>query len=95
MAVMAQWLKLFKAALGEAVAGGELPSDTDIDQMAFELNAMLVRANFDWILTGEPTVLDRARAGIRHVIERATGHKGSEPQPSRRRAARERTRSRA
>jgi AcrR family transcriptional regulator len=95
MEVLTQWLKLFTSALGEAVAGGELPRETDIDQMAFELNAMLVRANFNWILTGEPSVLDQARAGIRHVIERVTGQKGHETRPSERRSARERPRSRA
>jgi AcrR family transcriptional regulator len=73
MEILAQWLGLFTSALREAVAGGELPGDADIDQIAFELNAMLVRANFHWILTAEPDVLDRARTGIRHVIERVTG----------------------
>ena len=87
--------KQFTSALGEAVAGGELPRDTDIDQMVFEINAMLVRANFNWILTGEPSVLDQARTGIRHVIERVMGQKGHETRPSKRRSARERPRSRA
>jgi len=95
MEVLARWLQLFTSALGEAVAGGELPPDTDIDQMAFELNAMLVRANFNWILTGEPSVLDRARAGIRHVIERVRGQEAHEPRPSERRLARGRPRSQA
>jgi AcrR family transcriptional regulator len=95
MEVLTRWCELFTSALGEAVAGGELPRETDIDQMAFELNAMLVRANFNWILTGEPSVLDRARAGIRHVIERVTAHEGREIRPSKRRAARERPHSRA
>ena len=80
--LLTQWLQLFTSALTEAVAAGELPQDTDIDQTAFELNAMLVRANFNWILTGEPGVLDQARAGIRHVIERLTGQKGYETRPS-------------
>jgi AcrR family transcriptional regulator len=93
MEVLTQWLQLFTSALGEAVVGGELPRDTDIDQMAFELHAMLVRANFHWILTGEPSVLDQARAGIRHVIARVTGQQGPEPRPSERRSARERPRS--
>ena len=52
---------------------GELPGDADVGQLVFEITAMLVRANFTWILTGSPRVLDRARVGIRHVLERASG----------------------
>ena len=47
------WLEQFAEALGQAVAGGELPRDTDIDQLVFEITAMMVRANFTWIVTGE------------------------------------------
>jgi hypothetical protein len=32
---------------------------------------MMVRANFAWIVTEDTRVLDQARAGIRHVLERA------------------------
>jgi AcrR family transcriptional regulator len=95
MEILMHWMELFTRALGEAVAGGELPRDTDIDQMAFELNAMLVRANFNWILTGEPGVMDQARDGIRHVIERVTGRSGCETQPLERRSAPQSRRSHA
>ncbi|MFO0907093.1 MAG: TetR/AcrR family transcriptional regulator [Isosphaeraceae bacterium] len=78
MEVLTQWMTLYTSALHEAVAAGELPKDADVDQLAFELNAMLVRANFNWILTGEPSVLDQARRGIEHVIERVTG----KPEPA-------------
>jgi AcrR family transcriptional regulator len=94
MEVLAQWLGLFTSALREAVTVGELPRDADIDQIAFELNAMLIRANFNWILTGEPGVLDQARTGIGHVIERASGPKRREAGPSDRRATQARPRSR-
>lgn len=87
MEILARWIELFAHALGEAVVAGELPRDADLDQMAFELNAMLVRANFSWILTGEPGVLDQARMGIRHVIERFTERKGREPGKSERQPA--------
>ena len=52
---------------------GELPRDADIDQLVFEVTAMLVRANFAWVVTGDPQVLDQARTGIRHALERAAG----------------------
>src|SRR6516162_1705617 len=46
MELQARWLGLFAEAVAEAVARGELPRDTDIDQLVFEITAMLVRANF-------------------------------------------------
>ena len=95
MEVLARWLELFTISLGEAVAGGELPRETDIDQVAFELNAMLVRANFHWILTGEPGVLDQARTGIRHVLERASGTAVADVHPSGNQIPRSRRPSRA
>jgi AcrR family transcriptional regulator len=90
-----RWLEQFAGALGEAVAGGELPRDTDIDQMVFEITAMLVRANFTWVLTGETSVLDRARIGVSHVLERVKEHTGREKRSSERRATRDRSRPRA
>ena len=67
------WESQFVDALGEAVRSGELPGDADVDQLVFEITAMLTRANFTWIQTGATRVLDRARVGIRHVLERASG----------------------
>jgi hypothetical protein len=72
-----------------------LPRDTDIDQMVFEITAMMVRANFSWIVTGEARVLEQARIGIRHVLERVVGPTDCEGRSSERRATRARSRSRA
>src|SRR3954469_11957101 len=93
MEVQQQWLVQFTEALGQAVEGDELPRDTDIDQLVFEITAMMVRANFTWIVTGDTRVLDQARSGIGHVLERVVGQPGSKRQPSQREAKRERSRS--
>lgn len=83
--VQQRWLAQFAAALGQAREGGELPATTDIDQTVFEVSAMLVRANFAWIATGDRRVLEQARVGIRHVLERsarpvgAKGHSHARP----------------
>ena len=90
-----RWLEQFAEALGQAVVGGELPRDTDIDQMVFEITAMLVRANFTWIVTGDTRVLDQARIGIRHVLEGVAGRTELESRSSGRRPTRQRSRSRA
>jgi AcrR family transcriptional regulator len=92
MALQAQWLGQFVAALGQARDGGELPPEADIDQLVFEITAMLVRANFAWIVTADPHVLDQARAGIRHTLDRATGHTRRNSRPPERRASRQRSR---
>jgi AcrR family transcriptional regulator len=95
MAMQRRWLEQFAEALGQAVAGGELPRGTDIDQLVFEITAMLVRANFSWVVTGDARVLEQARFGICHVLERVAGHTECESRSSDRRATRERSRSRA
>jgi AcrR family transcriptional regulator len=95
LALQAHWLGQFVAALGQALDGGELRHDTDIDQLVFEITAMLVRANFTWIVTGDRRVLDQARTGIRHALDRAAGHTGRNRQSSEPRASRQRSRPRA
>ena len=93
--VLTQWFEVFTSALGEAVDRGELPRGTDIDQLVFELTAMLVRANFTWIVTGETRVLEQARTAIRHVLDRVAGHTKRETRSSKKRTTRARSRSRA
>jgi AcrR family transcriptional regulator len=89
MEAQQRWLGQFTEALGQAVEGGELPRDADIDQLVFEITAMMVRANFTWIVTGDTRVLDQARTGISNVLERVAGQPGSKRQPSEKRARRE------
>src|SRR5262245_24194736 len=73
MAMHQHWQKLFIDALRQAVDEGTLPRNTDLEQTVFEITAMLLRANFTWIVTGDAGAMDQARAGIRHVLERVGG----------------------
>jgi AcrR family transcriptional regulator len=86
MGLQAQWLAQFAEALGQAVAAGELARDADIDQLVFEITAMLVRANFSWVATGETRMLDQARVGVRHALERVAVHTGCEDRPLKRKS---------
>lgn len=95
MELQARWLARFGQALGRAVAGGELPRDTDIDQVAFEITAMLVRANFAWVMMGQTHVLEQARIGIRHVLERVAAPTESGSRSSEKRETREQSRASA
>ena len=48
---------------------GELAPDTDADQLAFEIGAMLMAANFTYLTHGAG-VLERARRGIARLLAR-------------------------
>lgn len=71
--MLQHWEGQFVDALAAAVQAGELPGGSNVDQLVFEITAMLVRANFAWIQAGDARVLARARLGIRHVLEPAPG----------------------
>jgi len=88
MELQAHWLGQFATALGQAVDEGELPRGADIGQLVFEITAMLVRANFAWVMTGNAQVLEQARTGIRHALEHAAGNNDRNSQPPERRESR-------
>jgi AcrR family transcriptional regulator len=64
------WIAQFIAALRQARDDGEIQPAADLDQLAFEITAMLFRANFAWIMTEEDRVLNQARVGIRGILSR-------------------------
>jgi AcrR family transcriptional regulator len=64
------WFGQFIAALRQACDDGEIRPDADLDQLAFEITAMLFRANFAWITTEDERVLNQARVGVRGVLSR-------------------------
>ncbi|MFQ6395644.1 TetR/AcrR family transcriptional regulator [Nocardia sp. KC 131] len=57
----------------------ELPSDTDVEQLVFELHAMVLQANHDRQLLGRKDALTRARNAVDHLlgIEQQTGDAAS------------------
>jgi AcrR family transcriptional regulator len=71
-AFLSEWSSLIASSLGTAQQQGELNADTDIEQLAFELNAMLSQANAVFLLYGDRDVFDAARRGIRDRLERAS-----------------------
>lgn len=64
------WIGQFVTALRQACDDGEIPPDADLDQLAFEITAMLFRGNFAWIMTEDERVLNQARVGVRGVLSR-------------------------
>lgn len=68
MQMQAVWVGQFIEALQQARDAGELTRDSDVEQLAFEITAMMFRANFGWIMSEDEQVLERARTGIKHVL---------------------------
>jgi AcrR family transcriptional regulator len=64
------WVAQFMTALQQAQGDGEIQAAADLDQLAFEITAMLFRANFAWIMTEDERVLNQARVGIRGALSR-------------------------
>ena len=51
MHLQSTWVAQFLLALRQAREAGDLPRDADLHQLAFEITAMLFRANFAWIVS--------------------------------------------
>jgi len=68
--VQMAWFEQFTSALREGREAGEIPRNSDLDQLTFEITAMMLRANVAWILTAEKSVLDQARVGVENVLSR-------------------------
>jgi AcrR family transcriptional regulator len=80
MKLQGEWVARFIAALRQACDDGELQPDADLNQLVFEITAMLFRANFAWIVTEDERVLDQARLAIRNVLSRVAKEKSSNRQ---------------
>lgn len=67
-ASVARWMGEIAAAVTEAQSLGELDPAADTAQIAFETNALLVTANLAYPLFDDPSVLERARVGVRERL---------------------------
>lgn len=55
----------------EAQELGEIDPTEDIAQLTFELDSLMLGANFAYVFFGDPAALDRARVAIRQRLSRA------------------------
>lgn len=67
-----QWVGQFVAAIREAKDAGDVNADTDVEQVVFELTAMIFSANFAWVMSGDEKVLANARTGVKNVLQRVS-----------------------
>lgn len=63
------WTSYLRRHAELAVGAGELAGGTDVDQLAFEITAMLNAANDGSLLLGDDAVYDRALAAVRGALE--------------------------
>jgi AcrR family transcriptional regulator len=70
-AFQAGWAELVASGLRAAQDQGELEPDANVEQLTFEINAVLVHANNVFLLQGDRKVFDLARGVIRDRLERA------------------------
>jgi AcrR family transcriptional regulator len=66
-----RWLRLLAREVAVAIEAGELPRQTDADDVAFELNALAAAASYGFHLTDDPEVFERARRSMWRVLGRA------------------------
>jgi AcrR family transcriptional regulator len=68
-----RWLQDIAAMVHEAQRRGELEQRVDAEQLAFEIDSMLLGANAGFVLFADSGALERADTGIRQRLERARG----------------------
>lgn len=55
----------------ESAGAGRIDATEDVAQLTFELDSLMVGANFAYVFFGDPAALDRARLAIRQRLARA------------------------
>jgi AcrR family transcriptional regulator len=69
--VLAGWTELVLGALREAQTNGDVEREVDLDQLAFELTALLQQANNMWVLQEDPRVFGWARRAVEKLVDQA------------------------
>jgi AcrR family transcriptional regulator len=75
--VLGQWQSLLRQCVLDAQAAGEIDPKADVAQAAFEIQAMLLAGNYQFIMTNDPVRLCQARKGVEHVLTRLAAKKES------------------
>lgn len=68
LAALSRWSDYVAAELDEAVTAGELPHDTDVAQLVFELGGVILAVQQAILMHRDPTAADRGRRAIRRML---------------------------
>src|SRR5262249_50406333 len=82
--VLDRWLSLLRQCLLDAQACGEIDPGADVAQAVFEIQAMLLTGNFQFVMANDLVRLAQARKGVGHVLARLAIN----GEPKKRRSAR-------
>ncbi len=63
-----EWVGELVAAAAAAQQAGELPADPDPEQLAYEVDALLLMAHAAYTMYGDPALLERARVGLARLL---------------------------
>jgi AcrR family transcriptional regulator len=66
--IMARWLELLRREVATAIEAGDLPSELDPADVAFELNALAAAASYGFQLWRDPEVFGRARRSMHRAL---------------------------
>ncbi len=64
------WQSLLRQSIVDGQAGGEIDSKAEVVQAVFEIQAMLLAGNYQFVMTNDPIQLTQARKGVEHVLTR-------------------------
>jgi AcrR family transcriptional regulator len=62
--IMKEWLEVLERAVRQSQAAGELQSSASPNQLAFEINALQMGANWSFQLYGDPQAFAKAREAV-------------------------------
>jgi AcrR family transcriptional regulator len=68
--VLEQWQGLLRQCILDAQACGEIDPQAEVAQAVFEIQAMLLAGNYQFVMTNDPMPLTQARTGVQHVLAR-------------------------
>lgn len=68
LAALSRWSDYVSAELDEAVKLGELPNDTDIPQLVFELGGVALAVQQAILMHHDPTAADRGRRSVHRIL---------------------------
>lgn len=68
--VLDKWLSSLRQCILDAQASGEIDSNAVVEQAVYEIEAMLLAANFLFVMTNDPIKLTQARTGVGNVLAR-------------------------
>jgi|SRR5579883_2621660 len=82
--VLTSWVSLLRQCILDAQALGEIDPRVEVEQVVFEIQAMLLAANFLFVMNNDPIRLTQSRRGVENVLARVAAR----AEPKKKRAAR-------